>query len=190
MSSISVTLELILAMLLLAALIVGVRLERRLKTLREDQAGFGAAVAELNGAVLRAEAGLAELKAASQEAQTTLVDRIQDAKGAAAKLQQTALKAMETSQQLEAALARAPEMLARAVAANPGALPLNTPVSDVRERFALSRRPAPELEPSRADLLQARLPDPPPITRSRARVDDDLFVEPETPPMFASGVRR
>jgi hypothetical protein len=211
----AVTLELILAMLLAAALFVGVKLEKRLKTLREDQAGFAKAVAELNGAVFRAEAGLAELKAATQDAQTTLLDRIQDAKGAAARLQQNITRAGESADRLQSAVERAAALPAHAPREEMGVLPLTTPVNDVRELMALSRRPTrpaearPAAALSRADSLQARLTDPPtdalaaPLTRapfertgepaaarSRARVDDDLFEAPEPPLRLAAGARR
>ena len=54
MNLISVGLELLLAGLLGAALYVGVKLERRLKVLRESHADFAKAVSELNEAVARA----------------------------------------------------------------------------------------------------------------------------------------
>jgi hypothetical protein len=198
MNSIAVTMELILGMLLLAALFVGVKLEKRLKTLREDQAGFAKAVSELNSAVLRAEAGLAELKSATHEAQTTLADRIQDAKGAAARLLQNIAKAVETADTLQAAVERAAAMPLKAPRQEQDVLALTTPIDELRARLSQTRRtPAdsaravrPEPGLSRADLLQARLPNPEPEpapVRSRARIDDDLF---EPPLRLAAGARR
>ena len=55
MSPISLSLDLLLMLLLMAALIFGWRLERRLKGLKESHVDFATAVAELNTAAARAE---------------------------------------------------------------------------------------------------------------------------------------
>ena len=57
-----------LAVLLIAALAFGWRLERRLKALRDSHEGFAKAVADLDQAAARAEQGLADLRAATDEA--------------------------------------------------------------------------------------------------------------------------
>ena len=108
MSSIAVTIEMMLGMLLLAALFVGIRLDKRLRALREGEAGFALAVDELNTAALRAEAGLAELKTTIRQAEVDLGDRLQDAKAASARLQQNLAKAGEASDRLENLIVRAP----------------------------------------------------------------------------------
>jgi hypothetical protein len=64
-----------LMLLLVCAVGFGVRLERRLKVLREGQLAFAGAVTELNEAAGRAEAALASLRAAGQETDL-LHDRI------------------------------------------------------------------------------------------------------------------
>jgi len=64
-----------LMLLLVCAIAFGVRLERRLKVLREGQLAFAGAVTELNEAAGRAEAALASLRAAGQETDL-LHDRI------------------------------------------------------------------------------------------------------------------
>ncbi len=107
MNPIAFALEMLLASLLMAALMLGIRLDRRMKALRESQAGFEGAVAELNAAIARAEAGLAELKGATKEAQELLADRLQDAKGAAAKLTGQVVSAEDASQRLEKMIERA-----------------------------------------------------------------------------------
>jgi|WetSurMetagenome_2_1015567.scaffolds.fasta_scaffold242582_2 hypothetical protein len=129
MSAVAFCMDLILASLLLAALLVGVRLEKRLKVLRESQAGFAGAVAELNAAVARAEHGLAELKTAALEAQTTVADRIQDAKGMTARLERQALAANEAADRLEKTMERHAAMPVREY---PPARPAPAPVA--RER--------------------------------------------------------
>src|SRR5689334_17235145 len=107
MSAIAVCLNLILVSLLMLAVWIGIRLERRLKTLRGSQEGFVTAVAELNAGIEKAHDGLAELKSATLEARTELADRIQDAKGMYAKLERQAAAADEAARKLEALVERA-----------------------------------------------------------------------------------
>lgn len=76
----------LLCVLLLSALAVGWRLERRLKALRDSHEGFAKAVAELDAAALKAERGLADLRAATDEAAETLAGRIEAAKRLAIRL--------------------------------------------------------------------------------------------------------
>jgi len=93
MSAIGLIMDLLLGGLLVAALVFGWRLERKLKALRQGQESFAQAVRELDGAARRAEAGLAHLREATDEAHDSLHDRI--------------LKARELKQQLDAQIARA-----------------------------------------------------------------------------------
>ncbi|MBX3478129.1 MAG: hypothetical protein KF910_11000 [Brevundimonas sp.] len=90
---IGVVMDALLMLLLAAALGYGVRLERRLKTLREGQMAFAGAVNELNLAASRAEAALASLRASGQETDL-LHDRI--------------VKARALKTELETLIARAP----------------------------------------------------------------------------------
>lgn len=106
MSAVAFCMDLILGSLLLAALLVGMRLEKRLKALRESQAGFAGAVLELDAAIARAEQGLAELKSAAMEAHTTVADRLQDAKGMTARLDKQTQCAGEAAERLEKAIER------------------------------------------------------------------------------------
>ena len=192
MSVTAIALNGFLAVLLLVALGVGWRLERRLKALRDSHEGFAKAVADLDRAAMRAEQGLADLRAATDEAADTLADRITQAKALAAQLDERLNRPMVTPP---------PASNARAA---------------VEQRLAAEPRPirAPEPEPSpetarrlRAEdferLLdrEARIPRdaPPPSAtrpsgpketpRSRARIDDDLFEGPEDPPRPGSTFR-
>ncbi|HKP79551.1 MAG TPA: DUF6468 domain-containing protein, partial [Phenylobacterium sp.] len=87
MSLIAIGMNLLLAGLLIAAMVVGVRLNRRLKALKDSHAGFEVAVRELNVAAVRAEQGLADLRAATDEATDMLSDRIEKGRALAAKLE-------------------------------------------------------------------------------------------------------
>ena len=119
-----IILDSILMLLLVAAIGYGIKLERKLKTLREGQLAFAAAVTELNSAAGRAEQALATLRASGQETDL-LHDRI--------------IKARAVKQELEVLIARAPAGLPpRAAASQPQAevreeavLELNVPTSQV-----------------------------------------------------------
>lgn len=87
MSLIGLAMNLLLAALLLAALVMGWRLNRRLKALRDSHDGFAAAVVDLNTAAARAEQGLADLRAATDEAVDMLGDRIEKGRSLAIKLE-------------------------------------------------------------------------------------------------------
>lgn len=76
----------LLVLLLLAALAFGWRLERRLKALKDSHDGFARAVADLDAAALRAEQGLADLRAATDEAAEALAERIETARTLTARL--------------------------------------------------------------------------------------------------------
>jgi hypothetical protein len=90
MSLIGLAMNLLLAGLLFAALVMGWRLNRRLKALRDSHDGFATAVAELNTAASRAEQGLADLRAATDEAVDMLADRIEKGRALAMKLERLA----------------------------------------------------------------------------------------------------
>lgn len=102
-----IILDSVLMLLLVTAIGYGIKLERKLKALREGQLAFAGAVKELNNAATRAEQALATLRASGQETDL-LHDRI--------------LKARQVKQELEAAIARAPKGVAiEAVTAAPQA---------------------------------------------------------------------
>jgi hypothetical protein len=86
MSIVALGMNVFLAVLLMAALVMGWRLERRLRGVRESHTVFAKAVAELDGATARAHAGLAELRAATDEAIDLLGGRLARAREAADRL--------------------------------------------------------------------------------------------------------
>jgi len=87
MSPIALGLDILLVTLLVSALVTGWRLNKRLKALREGQAGFVKAVAELDSAAARAEAGLKALREASDTTHDDLLTRIETARGLIARLE-------------------------------------------------------------------------------------------------------
>lgn len=154
MSGIGLILDGVLILLLLAALAYGLRLEGRLKALREGQAGFARAVGELNAAAGKAEAALSALRAAGQETDE-LHGRILAARTLKAELEAL----VERGQRLRPAAAPTAAPAPAAAAAAPAAQPAESP----------------------ARLLQAlaanRLAEQN-VNRARRMVDDDLFAEP------------
>ena len=197
MNAIAFCLDLILASLLLAALFVGVRLDRKLKGLRDSQSGFANAVAELDASIVKAQEGLASLKATAALAESVISDRIQDAKGISARLDQHARSATVAADKLERLLERYPSA---------GATPRSTPSA----RSGEGRNP--EFLTLR-DRIAAGLPSHPPISREalsrpghdktadaglrpnerareRSAGDDDLFELIEPVLRVARGVGR
>ena len=112
----------VLMLLLVCALGYGVRLERKLTTLRAGQLAFANAVVELNQAAGRAEQALANLRASGQETDL-LHDRI--------------VKAREVKAQLEQLIARGPVAAAPVSAPEPAPRPAPAPVADHDDERAL-----------------------------------------------------
>ena len=155
MSPVAVGLDGLLAVLLVLALGLGLKLNARLKGLRDSQAGFAAAVVELNHAAARAEAGLAALKTASETTHDDLLARIETARGLVARLERAGAEPH-----------REPDLASPRSA---GTRPLGGTLAAIA---ALAEGRSAE-RPSRAD--------PPPSTRrpARAPFDDELFEAPE-----------
>ncbi|HLK26613.1 MAG TPA: DUF6468 domain-containing protein [Caulobacteraceae bacterium] len=165
MSPVSLTLDLLLASLLLITLVFGLRLDKRLKTLNATQAEFQAAIVDLDRAGARAEAGLADLRAAMDEAVELLGGRLE--------------KARELAQKLEMLTAAAANA-ARAVEQTP---PLARAVAQDQARGRPAVRPGGhlrEVEPltlTRRDTLVAARPAAPQPVRSQG-FEDELFDGP------------
>jgi hypothetical protein len=162
MSFIGLAMNLFLAVLLASALVMGWRLNRRLKTLRDSHEGFAVAVRELNMAAARAEQGLADLRAATDEAVDVLGDRIEKGRALAAKLEKLTLEA--------------PPAARRPSAEN--------------EEQAQERRLGALLAAAReARARPERLVRREPIARPKPAYEDDLFEDPELEPT-PRGARR
>jgi hypothetical protein len=151
----------LLAALLAAALALGWRLNRRLKALRDSHAGFAAAVRELNLAAARAEQGLADLRAATDEAADLLSDRIDKGRQLATRLE-------------------------KLVQQQPSAARL----ADAEEDRAQERRLGALLAAAReARARPERLVRREPLARPRPTFEDDLFEDPPADAALAGGRR-
>ncbi|HXQ11812.1 MAG TPA: DUF6468 domain-containing protein [Caulobacteraceae bacterium] len=173
MSPVSLTLDLLLAGLLLLTLIFGLRLDKRLKTLNASQAEFQAAIADLDRAAARAETGLAELRTAMDEAVDLLGGRIDKARELAAKLETLTTQAQ-----------RAGERAATAPATPAGGQRSGLdrvwtrPPEHGSAPGSTRREPEPPLTLTRRDAVPPPRQAPAPAPRSRAAVDDELFDAP------------
>ena len=177
MSLIGLAMNLLLACLLLAALMMGWRLNRRLAALRDSHAGFAVAVAELNTAAARAEQGLADLRAATDEAVDILGDRIEKGRTLATRLDRLIEHAA------------VPQRPAPAQAA----AVLDDPVAERRLGALLAA--AREARPQRVmPPLRAQPPLDPamdrPAPRLRPHVEDDLFDDEPLTLNVSVGARR
>lgn len=190
MSVVALAMNGFLAVLLIAALIFGWRLERRLKALRDSHEGFAKAVADLDQAAARAEQGLADLRAATDEAAETLAVRIERAQALAAQLEERVSR--PTPPAVQAAPDReAPARPSRVIEAPPAASASERRLSaadferllEREDRVERAARGEPEPRPAPRPNLTRETP------RSRARVDDDLFDGPVDPPRHASNPR-
>ena len=165
MSPVAAGMDGLLALLLVLALALGLKLNARLKSLRESQAGFAAAVVELNQAAARAEAGLSALKAASEGAHDELLTRIETARGLIGRLE----RAGDDAQRVLAAAPDRASPTARPLGAG-GGLAAIAALSEGRtpERPPTSAEPRPSASPVRAPLGVPRRP-------PRPAFDEELF---------------
>jgi hypothetical protein len=177
MSLIGLAMNLLLAALLLAALVMGWRLNRRLAALRDSHEGFAIAVAELNTAAARAEQGLADLRAATDEAVDILGDRIEKGRTLASRLERLIEHAAVPQRQ----------------PTPPTSTVADDPVAERRlgALLAAAREARPErvMPPLRAQALR----DPPlerAAPRARPRVEDDLFDDEPLTLDVTVGARR
>ena len=167
MTIIGLAMNLILATLLGAALVLGLRLNKRLKTLRDSHDSFAIAVRELNAAAERAEQGLADLRAATDDAVDTLADRIEKGRELAAKLERLIVVAPREAKEAPDPRGDAPDkrlgMLLAAAREGRGRI-------DPNPRLRAEAR-----HDSRPELRPAALSNPP---RLRTNPEDDLFEDP------------
>lgn len=180
MSLIAIAMNLLLAALLVAAMVVGLRLNKRLKALRDSHAGFEAAVRELNTAAVRAEQGLADLRAATDEAVDMLSDRIEKGRALAAKLEKLVAAAPELPRPMAAAERIAPRAMPPVAPASRVENPAETRLSNLLA-MARTRLAAKEAAQAEAPVAAEREPlvgrTPLPGRRIASTPDDDLFED-------------
>jgi hypothetical protein len=192
MSLIGLAMNGLLAMLLLAALWMGARLDRRLKALRDSHDGFATAVADLNTAAARAEQGLADLRAATDEAVDMLADRIEKGRSLAMKLERLVEHAAVPQRGVAPAAAATPDdpvaerrlgaLLAAAREMRPERVmpPLRAEArADLRAQAP--RQTAADFHRTDEDLRM-----PPRPAASRRPADDDLF---DDEPLILDAIR-
>jgi hypothetical protein len=192
MSPISLSLDVLLMVLLVAALGFGWRLERRLKSLRESHADFAKAVGDLDRAAMRAETGLAQLRQATDEAVDLLAGRIEKARELTAKLDRLTGEAATVAE-------NAPRP--RPVGSDAQRAASERPVARQAPVRQVQQAPAGRSSPTDAvlaaerlarrlssdDSLVLRAPAAQPAQRSRPLDDDELF---EAPPRALADGRR
>jgi hypothetical protein len=163
---ISIGLNLILGVLLFCALLLGLRLERKLRGLRDSHADFAKAVGELDQAAGRTEQGLAALRAGAETAKTEVASRIDQARIACQRLEKLVADADRAADRLAAQPLALIDRAPPPRAAQPPQPPAPAPSAIARPDPEVLRPAAPAPEP--ASRVQG--------SRSRARmVDDDLF---------------
>jgi hypothetical protein len=156
----------LLAVLLVAALMYGRRLEQRLKALRESQATFAQAIRTLDSAAARAETGLETLRKATEEAQDGLQDRI--------------VRARELKAELEKLIAKAEASATSLASAKPASLPARAAARTVEEPLVLTVKAEPR-------PLSFRPTERRPLAHN---LDEDLFETADPAPRKrAFGVR-
>jgi hypothetical protein len=154
MSPIALILNLTLGVLLIGAMILGQRLDRRLKALRASHNSFAKAVSELDQAALRTQSGLNELKATAEDARTALAERIDAARVLSDRLGKLIGEADAKVEVLSQAQARVSARTPRPIL-----------LRSIAELEAAPAQPAPAAPLARTI----------PAARSRANVDDELF---------------
>jgi hypothetical protein len=158
---IAIGLNILLVVLLGAALTMGWRLNKRLKALRDSHDNFAVSVRELNTAAMRAEQGLATLRAATDEAAELLGERIERGRKLAERLERLTANAQAIAPREEPAMAGDPP----------------PPVLGERERrlgalLSAAREPRPR--PVAAPVQSERGK---PERRAGLGLDDDLFED-------------
>jgi hypothetical protein len=208
MSPISLSLDLLMMLLLVAALGFGWRLEQRLKSLRQSHADFAGAVADLDRAAQRAETGLAQLRQATDEAADLLAGRIEKARELAGRLETLTREAATATPRPANDLIRpaatrpapARPVQARPVPARAPAAPAplpRSPVDAVLAAEALARRLSDDDSlVLRHPAPRAAAPSPQPMRRAATparpvpSIDDDLFEAPQRAAMGGTPRRR
>jgi hypothetical protein len=163
MSPIALTLNLALGALLIGAMILGQRLDKRLRALRESHNSFAKAVSELDAAAERTHVGLRDLKAAAEDTHLALAGKIEAAHALSDRLSKLVIAAEAKAEALSriSADVKTPRPILLRAAAEAPAPP--------------KAQAAAPTQPIRDPLRTQPLPRPAPAVRTRPVADDELF---------------
>jgi hypothetical protein len=202
MNPITIGMDLLLAGLLVAALVMGARLNGRLKALKAGQDGFVQAVGELDAAARRADGALRELRKAGDETHDSLLARIETARALCLKLEKASEGAEKAAARAEETALRSPVVATLPMAPAPAGVTRRTlseliaahparPAAREAAREALRGvdplaidqmfEGAAEARLAEAPRPEARRADPrrpePASPRRRPIADEDLFAD-------------
>ncbi|PKU26014.1 DUF6468 domain-containing protein [Telmatospirillum siberiense] len=155
-------LDLIIAILLAATIASAAVLNNKLNQLRKNRDDLAKLVAAFNDATVRAEAGIPKLKRASEEASSTLIDRVEKAQSLRDDLAFMIERADAMANRLEGSVRTA----------RGEAKPVPAPASSTAPLRGPSIRPAPASQPVPKVSV-------PPLTASRDDTLDDDRSEAE-----------
>jgi len=172
MNPIALGMDGLLAGLLLLAVVVGVRLNGRLKALRESHQGFAKAVAELDAAATKADKALKALHKSSEETHDELLARIETARALLLRLEKAGEAAEKSAAKAESAATRRPEPL---LTPPPPPAPRRAALSDLLATYE-TRAGETRAGETRAGETRAK-PTPTPAPRRRPVADEALFAE-------------
>jgi hypothetical protein len=172
MNPIALGMDALLAGLLLLAVVVGVRLNGRLKALRDSHQGFAKAVAELDAAATKADKALKALHQSSEQTHDELLARIETARALLLRLEKAGEAAEKSAAKAESAAARRPEPL---LTPPPPAAPRRAALSDLLATYE-TRAGETRAGETRAAETRAK-PTPAPAPRRRPVADEALFAE-------------
>jgi hypothetical protein len=188
MSDIGLIMNALLGVLLIGALFLGWRLETRLKALRASHQSFSNAVEDLDRAAARAEQGLADLRAATDDASETLAARIDRAGHLAVRLEKLTADAEGVHTRLVAAprqpapRAAAPEVI---YAEAPRTEAPRAEPSRIEAARPAAARPADNRESAFARFAErysASKAGPSPTALAEAAARNDLILEDDEAP--------
>jgi len=167
MSMTNIIMDVILMALLVAALMFGMRLDKRLKALRAAHEGFAKAVHELDDAAIRAHNSLKELRANADDSQELLHGRI--------------LAARDVLQKLDLQVARAERVQADL---DKGLVNFETVRRQPQPEPRIERRPEPvRVEPAQNEVIRPAHYEPAAQARPRDRGPfmNDIVRPAQTP---------
>ena len=149
MNPITIGMDLLLAGLLVSALVMGARLNGRLKALKASHESFAQAVGELDAAARKADGALRELRKAGDETHDSLLARIETARSLSLKLEKASEVAEKAAAHAEEA-ARKPVMTLPQAPTPPGVT--RRSISDLMAAQA-AREAAIDMAPQSIDHL-------------------------------------